>query len=113
MVNSLTVGGNRSNNINMSKASQMGTDWDQKLGIQRLQQRLSGVSVQWQYALAASDGRTQHGYRQRGRAVNDILHWQHGAHSFKLGGDAQYHQYSWVAAIGGTAAATPVYPVLG
>ena len=33
LVNSLTFGGNRSNNINKSKASQMGTDWDQKLGI--------------------------------------------------------------------------------
>ena len=33
LFNSLTVGGNRSNNINKSKASQMGTDWDQKLNI--------------------------------------------------------------------------------
>ena len=44
LVNSLTVGANRSNNINKSKASQLGTDWDQKLGIaQRLQQRLPGL----------------------------------------------------------------------
>ena len=33
MVNTLTFGGNRSNNINLSKASRMGTNWDQQLGL--------------------------------------------------------------------------------
>ncbi len=30
-------------------------------------------------------------------ALSDILHWQRGAHSFVLGGEGQYHQYSWVS----------------
>ena len=35
-------------------------------------------------------------------ALSEILHWQHGAHSFTFGGEGQYHQYSWVSKIGGT-----------
>ena len=33
LINSLTVGSNRSNNYNKSRAANMGTDWDSKLGI--------------------------------------------------------------------------------
>ena len=102
IVNSLTVGGNRSNNINKSKASQMGTDWDQKLGI------ANGFSDD--FPVFEFYGNTFGGLGQQEDstdtdnvvALNEILHWQHGAHSFKFGGDAQYHQYSWVSKIGGT-----------
>ena len=39
-------------------------------------------------------------------ALNDIMHWQHGAHSFKFGGESQYHQFSFVSKIGGTCSGT-------
>ncbi len=102
VVNTLTVGGNRSNNINQSKASQMGVDWDQKLGI------ANGFSND--FPVFEFNGNT---FRSLGQqedstdvdnvvAVNELIHWQHGAHSFTLGAEGQYHQYSWVSHIGGT-----------
>ena len=102
LVNSLTFGGNRSNNINKSKASQMGTDWDKQLGI------ANGFSND--FPVFKFYGNSFGGIGQQEDstdtdnvvAVNDILHWQHGAHSIKVGGEAQYHQYSWVSKIGGT-----------
>jgi len=102
LVNSLTVGGNRSNNINKSKASQMGIDWDSQLGI------ANGFSND--FPVFDFNGNTLGSIGQQEDstdtdnvvALNDILHWQHGAHSFKFGGEAQYHQYSWVSKIGGT-----------
>ena len=102
LVNSLTVGGNRSNNINKSKASQMGTDWDQKLGIAN---GFSNDFPVFQFIGNAFGGigdQEDSTDTDNVIALNDILHWQHGAHSLKLGGDAQYHQYSWVSKIGGT-----------
>jgi hypothetical protein len=102
IVNSLTVGGNRSNNIYRSKASQMGTDWDSQLGI------ANGFSND--FPVFQFFGNSFGGIGQQEHstdidnvlAVNEILHWQHGAHSIKVGGEWQYHQYSWVASIGGT-----------
>lgn len=102
MVNTLTVGGNRSNNINKSKASKMGVDWDSKLGI------ANGFSND--FPVFQFIGNTFGGMGQQEDsididnvlALNDVVHWQHGAHSFTFGGDAQYHQYSWVSHIGGT-----------
>lgn len=103
MVNSLTVGGNRSNNINKSKASKMGTDWDSKLGL------ANGFSDDFPvFEFYSNNSLTSLGEQEDSTdvdnvlALNNILHWQHGAHSFKLGGEAQYHQYSWVSRIGGT-----------
>jgi hypothetical protein len=102
IVNSLTIGGNRSNNINLSKAANMGTPWDQKLGI------ANGFSND--FPVFQFNGNTFGGMGEATDstdtdnvlAANDILHWQHGAHSLKVGGEAQYHQYSWVSRIGGT-----------
>ena len=102
LVNALTVGGNRSNNINKSKASQMGTDWDQQFGI------ANGFSND--FPVFQFIGFTFGGFGQQEDstdvdntvAVNNVLHWQYGAHSFMFGGEAQYHQYSWVSHIGGT-----------
>ncbi|MGB6134534.1 MAG: carboxypeptidase regulatory-like domain-containing protein [Acidobacteriaceae bacterium] len=102
VVNSLTLGTNRSNNYNISRAANMGTDWDSKLGI------------------ANGNGPVFPGFEFVGSpypsfgenvdsqdvdntiALNDIVHWQHGSHSFIFGGEAQYHQYSFVSKIGGT-----------
>ncbi|MGA2890957.1 MAG: carboxypeptidase-like regulatory domain-containing protein [Terracidiphilus sp.] len=103
LVNSLTIGGNRSNNINLSKASKMGTNWDSQLGLN------SGASsddfpvIQLFGPAFGGIGQQEHSTdTDNVLALNDILHWQYGAHSFKVGGEAQYHQYSWVASIGGT-----------
>lgn len=102
MVNTLTVGGNRSNNINKSKASQMGVDWDSKLGI------ANGFSHDFPVFEFYSNTFGSMGEMEDSTdvdnvlALNDVVHWQHGAHSFTFGGDAQYHQYSWVSHIGGT-----------
>ncbi len=103
LVNSLTVGGNRSNNINLSKASKMGTNWDSQLGLN------SGVSsddfpvIQFFGIAFGGIGQQEHSTdTDNVIAFNDILHWQHGAHSIKVGGEGQYHQFSWVANIGGT-----------
>jgi hypothetical protein len=104
VINSLTLGGNRSNNINKSKAANMGVDWDQKFGI------ANGFSHD--FPVFEFYGNTFGGMGQQEDstdvdnvvALNDIVHWQHGAHSFTFGGEAQYHQYSWVSHIGGTCA---------
>ncbi|MDR3736997.1 MAG: carboxypeptidase-like regulatory domain-containing protein [Acidobacteriaceae bacterium] len=102
VINSLTVGGNRSNNINKSKASKMGTDWDQKFGI------ANGFSDDFPVFEFYSNTFGSMGQQEDSTdvdnvvALNDIIHWQHGAHSFTLGAEGQYHQYSWVSHIGGT-----------
>jgi hypothetical protein len=102
LLNSLTVGGNRSNNINLSKAAGMGTNWDNELGI------ANGTSKDFPVFQFNSNTFSQIGQQKDSTdidnvvALNDILHWQHGQHSFKFGGEAQYHQYSWISHIGGT-----------
>jgi hypothetical protein len=102
IVNSLTIGGNRSNNINKSKAALMGTDWDQKLGL------ANGFSDDFPVFQFIGNTFPQFGQQEDSTdtdntlALNDILHWQHGAHSLKVGVEGQYHQYSWVSRIGGT-----------
>ncbi len=102
VINTLTVGGNRSNNINKSKAAQMGVNWDKKFGI------ANGFSND--FPVFKFYGFTFGGFGQQEDstdvdnvvALNDIIHWQKGAHSFTFGAEAQYHQYSWVSHIGGT-----------
>lgn len=102
LLNSLTVGGNRSNNINLSKAANMGTDWDQKLGI------INGFSNDFPVFEFYGNTFGSLGQQEDSTdvdnvvALNDIVHWQHGAHNFTFGGELQYHQYSWVSRIGGT-----------
>ena len=102
LVNSVTIGGNRSNNINLSKASKMGTDWDSQLGI------ANGFSNDFPVFQFIGNpfggiGQQEHSTdTDNVLALSDILHWQHGTHSVKAGFEAQYHQYSWVATIGGT-----------
>jgi hypothetical protein len=104
MVNTLTFGGNRSNNINKSKASQLGTNWAQKLGL------ANGFSND--FPVFEFYGNTFGSLGQQEdstdidnvAAVNNIFHWQHGQHSFKFGAEWQYHQFSWVSRIGGTCA---------
>jgi len=102
LVNVLTLGGNRSNNINKSKASMMGTDWDQTFGI------ANGFSNDFPVFQFISNTFGGMGQQEDSTdvdntiALNNVLHWQYRAHSFTFGGEAQYHQYSWVSSIGGT-----------
>jgi hypothetical protein len=105
LVNVLTVGGNRSNNINKSKASKMGTDWDSKFGIAN---GFSNDFPVFEFYNDPGNNFDSMGQQEDSTdvdntiALNDVIHWQHGAHNFTLGGEAQYHQYSWVSRIGGT-----------
>jgi hypothetical protein len=102
LVNTLTAGGNRSNNINLSKASQMGTAWDQQLGIANGFSKDFPVFEFYGYTFGQM-GQQEHSIDiDNTIAVNDVLHWQRGAHSFTLGAEGQYHQYSFISQIGGT-----------
>jgi hypothetical protein len=107
LINSLTVGGNRSNNINLSKASKMGTNWDGQLGLNSGAPSDDFPVIQFFGTAFGGIGQQEHSTdTDNVLAFNDILHWQHGAHSIKVGGEGQYHQYSWVASIGGTCSGT-------
>jgi hypothetical protein len=106
VLNSLTVGGNRSNNYNKSRAANMGQDWDSKLGIAN---GSGPVFPGFVFIGSPYPGFGENDYAQdvdNTIAANDILHWQHGAHSLKVGGEAQYHQYSFISLIGGTCSGT-------
>ena len=105
-VNSLTFGTNRSNNYTLSRAAEMGINWDNKLGI------ANGNGPVFPGFVFVGSPYPGFGLNSDAQdvdnviAVNDIFHWQHGAHSIKFGGEAQYHQYSFVSKIGGTCSGT-------
>ena len=106
VVNSLTFGSNRSNNYNLSAAARIGTDWDSKLGI------ANGSGPVFPGFVFNSSPYPNFGENDDAQdvdntiALNDIVHWQHGAHSLDIGGEVQYHQYSFVSKIGGTCSGT-------
>jgi hypothetical protein len=102
VVNSLTIGTNRSNNYNLSRAANIGTDWDSKLGI------ANGSGPVFPGFVFIGSPYPNFGENVDSQdvdntiALNDIIHYQRGAHSFTFGGESQYHQYSFVSKIGGT-----------
>jgi hypothetical protein len=106
LINSLTFGSNRSNNLTTAAASYLNSDWDSKLGIANGSGPVFPGFV--------FNGSPYPGFGENAGsqdvdntiALNDIVHWQRGAHSFKFGGEAQYHQYSFVSRIGGTCSGT-------
>ncbi len=106
VINSLTFGSNRSNNYNLSAAAREGADWDSKLGIP------NGSGPVFPGFVFNSSPYPNFGENDDAQdvdntlALNDIVHWQHGAHSFNIGGEVQYHQYSFVSKIGGTCSGT-------
>ena len=106
LINSLTFGTNRSNNYNLSRAANMNTDWDQKLGI------ANGSGLDFPGFVFVGSPFPNFGQNVDSQdvdnliAINDEVHWQHGAHSFTFGGETQYHQYSFVSSIGGTCSGT-------
>lgn len=106
LVNSLTVGGNRSNNYNLSAAAREGKDWDSTLGI------ANGSGPVFPGFVFVSSPYPSFGENDDAQdvdntiALNDVFHWQHGAHSLNFGGEVQYHQFSFVSKIGGTCSGT-------
>lgn len=106
IVNSLTFGANRSNNYNKSQAVDMGKNWDSVLGI------ANGSGPVFPGFVFIGSPFPSFGENDDAQdvdntlALNDILHWQHGAHNVKFGGEVQYHQYSFVSKIGGTCSGT-------
>src|ERR1700734_1191666 len=106
VVNSLTFGSNRSNNYNLSAAAREGKDWDSTLGIAN---GSGPVFPGFVFVGSPYPGFGENDDAQdvdNTIAINDIVHWQHGSHSFKFGGDVQYHQFSFVSKIGGTCSGT-------
>jgi Carboxypeptidase regulatory-like domain len=106
LVNSLTFGANRSNNYNLSAAARMGKDWDSTLGI------ANGSGPVFPGFVFNGSPYPNFGENDDAQdvdntiALNDIIHWQHGAHSLNFGGEVQYHQYSFISKIGGTCSGT-------
>jgi carboxypeptidase family protein len=106
VVNSLTFGSNRSNNYNLSAAAREGKDWDSTLGI------ANGSGPVFPGFVFVSSPYPSFGENDDAQdvdntiALNDIVHWQHGAHSLDFGGEVQYHQFSFVSKIGGTCSGT-------
>jgi hypothetical protein len=106
LVNSLTFGTNRSNNYNQSRAVNMNSNWDSTLGI------ANGSGPVFPGFVFIGSPYPGFGENDDAQdvdnviAINDIAQWQHGNHSFKLGGEDQYHQFSFVSKIGGTCSGT-------
>jgi hypothetical protein len=106
VVNSLTFGTNRSNNYNQSRAVNLNPDWDSTLGI------ANGAGPVFPGFEFIGSPYPSFGENDDAQdvdnviAINDIVHWQHGNHSFKFGGEDQYHQFSFVSKIGGTCSGT-------
>ena len=106
LINSLTVGTNRSWNDTLSRAAEMGINWDSQLGIAN---GFGPVFPGFEFI-----GSPYSSFGENSGAIDvdnvialdDSVNWQHGAHSFKIGGDVQYHQYSFVSKIGGTCSGT-------
>jgi len=106
LVNSLTFGTNRSNNYNQSRAVQLNSDWDSTLGIAN---GSGPVFPGFVFIGSPYPNFGENDYAQdvdNTIALNDIVHWQLGKHSFSLGGEDQYHQFSFVSKIGGTCSGT-------
>ncbi|MFZ0815287.1 MAG: TonB-dependent receptor, partial [Candidatus Sulfotelmatobacter sp.] len=93
-------------NYNLSAAARMGKDWDSTLGI------ANGSGPVFPGFVFNSSPYPSFGENDDAQdvdntiALNDIVHWQHGAHSLDFGGEVQYHQYSFVSKIGGTCSGT-------
>jgi hypothetical protein len=106
LVNSLTFGTNRSNNYNQSRAVNLNPDWDSTLGIAN---GSGPVFPGFVFIGSPFPGFGENDDAQdvdNVIALNDIVHWQRGKHSFKFGGEDQYHQFSFVSKIGGTCSGT-------
>lgn len=106
VLNSLTFGTNRSNNYNKAAAVDMNSNWDSTLGIAN---GSGPVFPGFVFVASPYPGFGENDDAQdvdNTIALNDVVHWQHGAHSFNFGGEAQYHQYSFVSKIGGTCSGT-------
>ena len=102
LINSLTFGTNRSNNFNTSPAAAGNSNWDASLGIAN---GSGPVFPGFEFIGSPYPSFGENVYSQdtdNTIALNDIVHWQHGAHSFKFGGELQYHQFSFISKIGGT-----------
>jgi hypothetical protein len=106
MLNSLTVGTNRSNNYNQSRAVNMNPNWDSTLNI------ANGSGPVFPGFEFIGSPYPSFGENDDAQdvdnviAINDIVHWQVGRHSLKFGGEDQYHQFSFVSKIGGTCSGT-------
>jgi hypothetical protein len=102
LINELTFGSNRSNNLTYAKAVGENPNWGASIGLPNA----SGptfpgmVFVGSPYpSLGENSDATD---VDNGIILSDTVNWVHGKHSFKFGGTVAYHQYSFVSFIGGT-----------
>jgi hypothetical protein len=106
LINSLTLGTNRSWNDTLARAAEQGINWDSELGI------ANGAGPVFPGFVFIGSPYPSFGENSGAIdvdnviALDDAVNWQHGAHSFKFGGEVQYHQYSFVSKIGGTCSGT-------
>jgi Carboxypeptidase regulatory-like domain len=102
LINELTFGSNRSNNFTYAEAVGQNANWGAAIGLPNAAgPTFPGfVFVNSAYPSFGENSDAQD--VDNGIILNDSVNWVHGAHSFKFGGTAAYHQYSFVSAIGGT-----------
>jgi hypothetical protein len=105
LINELTFGSNRSNNLTYAKAVGQNSNWGSVLGIPGA---AGPTFPNFVFNTSPFNGFGQIGENSdatdvdNGIILNDTVNWVHGKHSFKFGGTAAYHQYSFVSFIGGT-----------
>ena len=93
LLNHLNLGYNRSNSINGSISAATGVNYNPQLGTPFIA-GFPRVDVGGYVSLSRNqlDDNIDNGIR-----INDSVSWQRGRHSFKLGGDWRYQQYSPLA----------------
>lgn len=94
LLNHLNLGFNRSNSINGSIAANTGINFAKQLGIGNIQTGFPRINVSGYDSLSRNqlDDNIDNGGR-----VNDSVSYQLGRHSFKVGIDYRYQQYSAIA----------------
>jgi hypothetical protein len=102
LINELTFGNNRSNNLTYAKAVGQNPNWGAAIGLTNASgptfPGMEFVGSPYPSLGENSDATDV----DNGIILNDTVNWVHGKHSFKFGGTYAYHQYSFVSFIGGT-----------
>lgn len=105
LINEMTFGSNRSNNLTYAKAVGQNPNWGASIGLPGA----SGptfpgfVFVSSPYFSNGTLGENSDATDvDNGIILSDSVNWVHGKHSFKFGGTYAYHQYSFISFIGGT-----------
>jgi hypothetical protein len=105
LINELTFGSNRSNNLTYAKAVGENPNWGASIGLANASGPtfpgfvFNSSSYFSNGTLGENSDATD---VDNGIILSDTVNWVHGKHSFKFGGTVAYHQYSFISFIGGT-----------